>query len=370
MTTRGALRALTVAAGVALIFAQPARAATPTEALRAFFERANAIVRAADVEQGMEEPRRAVRALVSEVFDLREAAATALGPAWEARTPAERDEFTGLFAEFLERGYISALGSKARVAGGLTIRYLSETVDGDAATVVTTLLTRGGADLPVEYLMVRRDERWMVRDVVIDGVSLAANYRAQFRRILRDASYPELVARMREEAPEAPARVAAAVAPVPPASRLEPPAPRPAPAVASDAPAPGLGRDVRLAALRVEETPPVAGVHPAPHAPRAAPAQAVEAPSSPPAAPRPALISYWVQVGAFRTVDAAIRLVERLRRQAVTISSSAVPGVGGRPAGVQARVLVGPFPDRTQAASKLRELLARGYEVFIAERRE
>jgi phospholipid transport system substrate-binding protein len=368
MTTRGALRALTIAAGVALIFAQPARAATPTETLRAFFERANAIVRAADVEQGMEEPRRAVRALVSEVFDLREAAATALGPAWEARTPAERDEFTGLFAEFLERGYISALGSTARVAGGLTIRYLSETVDGDAATVTTTLLTRGGADLPIEYQMVRRDDHWMVRDVVIDGVSLAANYRAQFRRILRDASYPELVARMREEAPEAPVRVAAAVAPVPPA-RVEPPARRPAPAVASDAPAPGLGRDVWLAALRVEEPPPATG-QPAPPAPHAAPAPVVEAPRPQPAAPAATVTSYWVQVGAFRTVDAAIHLVERLRRQAVTISSSAVPGVGGRPAGVLARVLVGPFPDRAQAASKLRELLARGYEVFIAERRE
>ena len=37
----------------------------------------------------------------------------------------------------------------------------------------------------------------MVRDVTIEGVSLVANYRAQFERVIRASSYPELIKRMR-----------------------------------------------------------------------------------------------------------------------------------------------------------------------------
>ena len=40
------------------------------------------------------------------------------------------------------------------------------------------------------------------------------------------------------------------------------------------------------------------------------------------------------------------------------------------PAELLARVRVGPFPSRAEALAKLRELMARGYEPFIAEGRD
>jgi hypothetical protein len=48
-----------------------------------------------------------------------------------------------------------------------------------------------------DYEMVRHDERWMVRDVLIEGISVVANLRAQFQRVIQDSSYAELVYRMR-----------------------------------------------------------------------------------------------------------------------------------------------------------------------------
>jgi cell division protein FtsN len=68
---------------------------------------------------------------------------------------------------------------------------------------------------------------------------------------------------------------------------------------------------------------------------------------------------YWVQVGAFRSAEAAERLAVALRDQAVTLLTA--PGV--RPF---LRVLVGPFRERDDAVSKLREIRARGYDAFIA----
>src|SRR5689334_9123131 len=133
-------------------------ATSPTAVLGTFFERANAVLRSADPARGLEEPRHAIRLLIAEVFDFREAAAVALGPVWTSRTPREQDEFIQLFADLLERGYIAAFSSKARLVGGISVHYMAESVAGDAATVPTRVLTRAGDDLPVDYRLARRGE--------------------------------------------------------------------------------------------------------------------------------------------------------------------------------------------------------------------
>lgn len=50
---------------------------------------------------------------------------------------------------------------------------------------------------PLEYRLLKRDGNWWVYDVVIEGVSLVSNYRTQFNKIIRTASYEELIRRMR-----------------------------------------------------------------------------------------------------------------------------------------------------------------------------
>ena len=366
---------LAVALGIAI--AQPAWAASPQQALEAFFGRANAILRSADTESGTEAPRQAIRALVNDVFDYWDAAARALGPAWQLRTPAQQAEFVRLFAEFIERGYIAFVGTKASVTGGLEIRYLEEFVTGDSAAVATTLLTRNGTDLDVDYFMVRRGGRWMVRDVVVDGMGLVANYRAQFNRILSTGTYADLVARMRGDAPGPPQPlVAAAVAaPVPaPAPRVAQPAPgaaQPANPVSTSAVAvlavvaPPVGRqEIHLAARPIE------AVAPKVEAIRvSAPAPAIPEQAAPRGTSRAPATRYWIQVGAFKTMGAAVQLAERLRRQGMAAINDPLRSAPGHPAGALARVRVGPFTTRSDAQSMLRDLTARGYAPFIAEAR-
>lgn len=83
------------------------------------------------------------------------------------------------------------------MAGGVKIQYVGESVSGDQAVVATTLLGRSGSDVPVDYRKVRRADGWKVQDVIIEDVSLIANYRAQFSRILRDYPYTGLIAKIR-----------------------------------------------------------------------------------------------------------------------------------------------------------------------------
>ena len=184
---------------LALGLAQPAVAATPTETLKAYSDVVLKILEdpALRSPQRKNERRAAVRKVAEEIFDLSETAKRALGPHWNQRTPAEREEFTQLFAELLEGTYIARIDEY----GGERIRYTGEKIEGDLATVQSRVLTKKGSEAPVEARLLRRGDKWLVYDVTIEGVSLINNYRTQFDRIIRSSSYAELVKRLKERKP-------------------------------------------------------------------------------------------------------------------------------------------------------------------------
>lgn len=168
--------------------------AGPTERLRDFFAAVNAVLSDPQTENQPLERIARIRRLVADVVDVDSAAALALGREWRGRTSGEQDEFVGLFAELLERAYVGRLAGRSRVSNGVQIGYLGEAVAGDEATVETSLDARDGGTARVEYRMVYRQGWWRVRDLVLDGVSTIENYHAQFRHILRDVPYQDLVA--------------------------------------------------------------------------------------------------------------------------------------------------------------------------------
>jgi phospholipid transport system substrate-binding protein len=139
------------------------------------------------------ERRVAVRKVAEDIFDFGETAKRSLGRHWAARTPQERDEFTKLFGDLLERSYIS----KIELYGGEKIQYVGDRIEGDTAIVQSKLLTKSGGEVPIDYRMLRKGDRWLVYDVVIEGVSLVSNYRTQFNKIIQTSSYQDLVKKMK-----------------------------------------------------------------------------------------------------------------------------------------------------------------------------
>ncbi len=139
------------------------------------------------------ERRTAVRKVAEEMFDMPEAAKRALGRHWQSRTPAEREEFIRLFADFLENAYLS----KLVLYSGEKVNYLSESIDGDLASVRAKILRKQGPEVPVEARMLRRGDRWYVYDISVEGISMISNYRSQFNTIIQKSSYEQLVQRLR-----------------------------------------------------------------------------------------------------------------------------------------------------------------------------
>jgi DedD protein len=79
-----------------------------------------------------------------------------------------------------------------------------------------------------------------------------------------------------------------------------------------------------------------------------------------------AITSYWVQVGAFKTAEAAARVTAELRRAGHTAWNGALTTLSGSSEPALVRVRVGPFTSRADAQAKLHELVTRGYTPFIA----
>ena len=189
-------RGVVLAAGLLALLAAPrAWAGVPTDQLRGEINRVIKVLEDPEVrkEGKLRERRAAVRKIANEIFDFGETARRSLARHWAPRSPAEREEFVQLFADLLERSYIS----KIELYGGERILYVGEAIDGDQAVVRTKLITKQETEIPVDYRMLRRGDRWLVYDVVIEAVSLVANYRAQFNKIITTSSYRELVRKLR-----------------------------------------------------------------------------------------------------------------------------------------------------------------------------
>jgi phospholipid transport system substrate-binding protein len=139
------------------------------------------------------ERRQVLRGITDGVFSWTEMAKRALGRHWAGRTPAEQQEFVGLFRELLERAYVAKIERYA----GEPITYVSEVPDGDVTTVRTKITTHQNQEVPIDYRMYLDGDRWRVYDVLIESISLVNNYRTQFDGIIKTSSYEELVKRLR-----------------------------------------------------------------------------------------------------------------------------------------------------------------------------
>ena len=178
----------------------PAAAGVPTDQLKGAVER---VLKTLDDptlkgEARLPERRVAVRKIANEIFDFSEIAKRSMARHWQPLSEAQRTEFVGLFAELLERSYIS----KIETYGGEKIQYTAERADGDYATVSTRIVTKNGTEVPVDYRMIKRADRWLVYDVSIEGVSLVSNYRTQFNKIIQTTSYNELISKLRNKQDE------------------------------------------------------------------------------------------------------------------------------------------------------------------------
>ena len=140
--------------------------------------------------------------LVKERFDEEAFARRALGAHWKKRTKEEKQEFVEIFSDLLERTYLKKIDDYLAKAGnfsGKNILYLNETVKGRYVIVKTKVIINKETQIPVLYLFTKKQGNWLAVDIAIEGVSLVKNYRAQFKEILANSSFKELITKLKSK---------------------------------------------------------------------------------------------------------------------------------------------------------------------------
>lgn len=204
-----------VLAAALLLIARPASSAAtanaalaapgdPTAMVKAVIDQATAIVR--DTRAPVAERDRKLRAVAEGSFDFGEMARTSLGYHWRALTQEQRAQFVPLFTSFMENVYLSKMKdySVEKVRRDIATSNVSFTgqqfVSPNYAEVHSrVVLTDHPQPVRVDYLLRRNGASWKIYDLEIDAISVMANYRNQFNRVINDNGYPALVSLLQKK---------------------------------------------------------------------------------------------------------------------------------------------------------------------------
>lgn len=192
MKTPHVRRLLVAAATLALgaVAAGVGSAGEPTDQIRGNIDRVYAAV-----QRGGPAGDREGAEILDEMFDWPRMSETALAKHWSQRTAAERAEFARLFGRVFRNAYLSRI----HVVDASKFQYLGDVIRGDQATVKTTVFTRKGSSIGVEYVTrLEAAGKWRIEDVRVERVSLVNNYRVQFDTFITRSSYEALVNKLRD----------------------------------------------------------------------------------------------------------------------------------------------------------------------------
>ena len=143
-----------------------------------------------------EERQERIMAEVRNRFNFREMSKLTLTRHWRELSDSERERFVELFAELLKNTYIGRVEDYHQKE--VQVKFKGEEIR-DGKALVSTVVVASRTETPIDYRLKKEDGKWMVYDVVIEGVSLIRNYRTQFTRIIEREKFAGLLQRIQNK---------------------------------------------------------------------------------------------------------------------------------------------------------------------------
>ena len=196
-TTKSRAVAL-VAALAVCVGAAAALAAAEPESAQVLIEKTVAQVLAVlrDESRSVAQQRLELEKIAHSRFDFRTMARLVLARDWKRLGAEERDEFVDQFTTYLANDYgnrleryeqedVKVLGEQPKPRGDVEVR--TKIVGGDNNGAI------------VDYRMRKGKDGWRIIDVVIEGISLVANFRDQFREVIAKGGPEALLLKLKEK---------------------------------------------------------------------------------------------------------------------------------------------------------------------------
>ena len=132
------------------------------------------------------------RKLIADNFLSAEMAKESLRDHWDKLSASQRQQyqelFIGLFQDSYTRRVLNFLKRE-------TVEYPGEVPEGKFVKV-RTIIMRTNEHIPVDYIVDQKNQKWYIRDMIIDDVSTVETYRSAFDRMIGTHSFEELIKRM------------------------------------------------------------------------------------------------------------------------------------------------------------------------------
>jgi phospholipid transport system substrate-binding protein len=194
---RSAIRLFCCAATTAAFTALPiatahAAPADPQAILRQGVEEVLAV--AYDQPRGETPLSQRLRPVLDKYFDFTAVTRRAVGPGWRRFSPEQQQKTIALFTDLVLRTYADSFEPGPRP----TIAYSTPVTLSPTRRELPSVITYEGKHYAVAYRMEQAGESWRAYDVIIEGVSMVSNYRAQFDELLQKG-VPDDVIRSLEE---------------------------------------------------------------------------------------------------------------------------------------------------------------------------
>ncbi len=138
-----------------------------------------------------------IKNIVDSVFDYEELASRTVGLHWKDFSPEQKKEFIAAFTELLDANY---LDSAAAYSGG-QVTFTGERRSKAGNVEITTTVIFGKDQIAMAYRLKKKDT-WKVYDIIVAGVSLVKNYRAQFQQMMANGSPADLITAVKKKAQE------------------------------------------------------------------------------------------------------------------------------------------------------------------------
>ena len=135
------------------------------------------------------ERREQLRQVIYTEFDFHAISRGAIGHKWRKFSADQKARFIPLFKQLLENTYLNTV---ERYQGN-DVKFMKEVQKSANSIRTDSVVQSGGTEFEVSYRLHRvNGQRWKVFDVIIEGISVVSNYRAQFKQMLRRGSPAEI----------------------------------------------------------------------------------------------------------------------------------------------------------------------------------
>lgn len=135
--------------------------------------------------------RNAILCVLEYRFDFEEMSKRSLSREWKKRSTQEKEHFITIFGQLIQNTYIRKIESYSDEE----ILFFGEKQKGNK-TLVPTAIKKNNVEIKIAYKLIKKEGRWRVYDVIVEGVSLVSNFRSQFKDFLAKDSYTSLINRL------------------------------------------------------------------------------------------------------------------------------------------------------------------------------